>query len=334
MLDFERLRHHAAIKTLQRAAASVTRRWRRPWVGVGLDLDAASVKAVAVRHEERRHVLLAAVVEAVEDPAAGMADAIRRVWSESGIASLKAPFVTTAVSGSGVVVRFATFPRMTAAQLKQAVQFEAEKHIPYQLSEVVLDFHAVEPDTQEAREVLLVAAKKTLVQEHLTLLQGAAVIPHVVDLEAFALANAWEASGRSSTPATVTALMGVEPQRTVVNLLTGTRLRLTREFPTGGSGEAPGAAAPIVEHLVRQARLSFDFFENQHGQGVERVVLSGPAVRWSGFAELLQEALGVPVERWDPVRELPRGAQVDGGRLETISADLTVAWGLSLRRPG
>lgn len=336
LLDLERLRQSAWVTRIRGVVASrLPSRWRRPWIGVGLDLDATRAKAVVVRHHNGQRTLLAAAVEGAPDPAApgAMADAIRRLWERLGVPALKTPLITTAVSGSGVVVRFAAFPRMTLAQLRQAAQFEAEKQIPYQLSDVVLDVYPFETAAQETMDVLLVAAKTSLIDEHLEVLRQAGVVPHIVDLEAFALANAWEVSGAHAAAAPVTALLGVEPQRTIVNILTGTRLRLTREFPTGGAGETPDAAAAVVEHLVRQLRLSFDYFENQHGQGVDRIVFSGAANAWSGFPELLHEALGQPVERWDPVAQLPRGPHVDLGSLETVSADLTVAWGLSLRRP-
>lgn len=302
---------------------------------MGLDLDAACAKAVAVRHHDGQQTLLAAAVEPVPAPAASGAtsEAIRRLWERLHLPAMKPQVITTAVSGSGVVVRFTTFPRMTLPQLKQAIQFEAEKHIPYQLSDVMLDAHPFETEAQETLDVLLVAAKKSLIDEHLAVLREAAVVPHLIDLEAFALANAWEVSGGPAGSSKATALLGVEPQRTIVNILTGTRLRLTREFPTGGMGDTPETAPTVVEQVSRQLRLSFDYFENQYGQGVDRVVLSGPAARWPGFAELLRDALGQPVDRWDPVAQVPRGPQVDVEPLGAISADLTVAWGLSLRRP-
>ena len=107
---------------------------------------------------------------------------------------------------------------------------------------------------------------------------------------------------------------------------------MTREFPTGGAGGEVQAATPdVLDHLAQQLRLSVDYFENQSGQALERIAVTGPALRWPGFLEGLRGAVGQPVESWDPVAAVPAGPAMDPAAVAAVSADLAVAFGLSIR---
>ena len=283
----------------------------------------------------------AAASEPVADPTNRQAtlDATHRVLETITLSAYHAPVISTAVRGSGVIVRFVTFPAMKPQELRQAAQFEADKHIPYQASEVILDVQPLAAPQQGKQEVLLVAAKKELIEDHLKLLREAGITPQIIDVEAFALVNAWEATGGTppgppagaSAPSGATAVVRIGSWRTALSIVTGTRLRLTREFPTGTDGQVLETNPAILEHLVKQFRLSFDYFENQYGQGIERVVLGGPAIQWTGFVESFGESLGIPVQRWNPVATLAKDARVDPVTLDRISPELTVAMGLSYR---
>lgn len=307
---------------------------RRPWIGLGLECDPAAVRAVVVRHHRTR-TLLAAAVEPNPDPAdpAKIADAIPKVLDAIQYAALPTPTITTGVGGSGVVVRFAAFPAMKRADLKRAVQFEADKYLPYQVSEVFLDSQPLGSPREGRQEVVLAAAKRELIDERLRMLQQASVTPHIIDVEAFALANAWEVT-RPPAAAEVVALLGVKSRGATLDIVQGSTLRLTREFPLEAAPDAPGGgAAPVVDRLVEQLRLSCDYFENQCGHGVEQVVVTGSVIRQPAWLAQLREAVGLPVEPWDPVGAMARDPAVDGAMLEAIAPDLTIALGLGLRGP-
>lgn len=330
-LDLDRLR-----ATL---VARIPPQWIRPWIGVGFDVDSAGIRGLVVKHHAGQHTICAASSEPITEPSNHQAtvDATRRVLESLNLSAYHAPIVSTAVRGSGVIVRFVTFPAMKPQELRQAAQFEAEKHIPYQASEVILDAQPLGPPQQGKQEVLLVAAKKELIEEHLKLLREAGVTPQIIDVEAFALVNAWEVIGRPdpaanpAAPSGATAVVRVGPWRTTLSIVTSARLRLTRDFPTGMEGEVREASPPVLEHLVKQFRLSFDYFENQYGQGIEQVALGGPAIQWTNFAESFGEMLGLPVHRWNPVATLAKDARIDLVALDRISPDLVVAAGLSFR---
>lgn len=290
---------------------------------------------MVVREQAGVRTVLAATVEPVSSPADRLQrlEAARRALEALQLSTWKNPIIATAISGSGVVVRSVVFPVMTLAQLRQAIQFEADRYLPYQAQEAILDCQPLGAPAQGKQEVLLVAAKREAIEEHLAFWREASLVPRIIDTPAFALTNAWEATEPVPAPDQVTALVWVSPPRIVLNLLLGSLLRLTREVPPSVEGGLQEATPAVVEHLVRQLRLSFDYFENQYGHGVNRLLLGGMAHRWPTGAEQLHEALGVPVERWDPVAALPRAPSVDEGRWAQMSPELAVVFGLSLRGP-
>lgn len=324
-LDVERLRG----AVLQRIPAS----WRRPKVSVGLDLDAASVKAVVLRQHADERTLLTATIQPIPPSTdrAGTLEAIRHVLTTIGFSTLRAPAFTTAVGGAGVVVRFVSLPAMTLAELRQAVQFEADRYLPYPASEVVLDCQPLGPVQDGKQEVLIVAAKTDVVEERLALLREAAVTPQVIDAEAFAVVNAWEATQPADGRTGVTALLEIRAQRAILSVVRQATLRLTREFPTSIEGEPQAEAPTILEHWVKQLQLSFDYFEDQHGQMVDRLLVGGLVQRWPGVVEAFQGALGQRVERWDPVAAFPRSPGLAPDELQGITGELVVALGLGLR---
>ncbi len=328
--QLERLRGTAALWRTA-VGAKIPQRWRRPRLGVGVDVAAASVRAVVLRQQGADRRLLAAAQIPIADPAqrASVLEALRGAADAIQFSTLHAPVIATAVGGPGVVVRFTTFPAMSAAELRQAVPFEAEKQIPYPIADVVLDCQALAPPQGGRQDVVFVAAKNEVIEERTQLLREAGLAPQVIDVEPFALANAWELTAPSASA--VTALLVVEARRTLLDLVAGPRLRLTREFPTGTAGDVHDVTPEVLEHLVQQLRLSVDYFENQSGQALERIAVSGPALRWPGFLEALRGAAGQPVEPWDPVAAIPKAPSLSDAAWTAIAPELAVAVGLSLR---
>ncbi|MBI4313356.1 MAG: pilus assembly protein PilM [Candidatus Omnitrophica bacterium] len=304
--------------------------WRRPWIGVGLDVDAAAARAVVLRHQPQTFTLLSAAAKAIPEPSdrSAAASVIRDLLETVHFSALRAPRVSSAVHGSSAVVRFATFPAMTPAELKQAVPYEADKYIPFQMSEVVLDSQPVGAPVGGKQEVLLVAAKKELIQDQIQLLRDAGVAPHVIDLEAFALANAWEAVFKPQE-GQVTALLSAGTQRCLLDVFSGTQLRLTREFPLAVTADAPASG---VEAVVKQLRLSYDYFENQSGKDVDHLLLTGALSADPNFASQLQATLNHPVQIWNPLASIEKDPACAAQNLEQISGDLSVAFGLALRK--
>ena len=331
---------------------------KKPAVGscLGVDVGSTSVKAALLTRSSagiRVERFVSAPVPLGADKAQ-VAQVVREA-----VQKVNAPRdagVVTAVSGPGTVVRAILFPKMTPQELRGALSFEAEKHIPFKLEGIYLDFAVLGEQPNNQMEILLGAARKEVVAEHLELLSQAGVTPASVDLEMLALANAWEAV-RPQAETRVVGLIHIGSRATLLDFTRGAKLQFAREIPVGGSaftraisealrvdaGEAErlkvqpearqqelrSVLQPAWDDWLNRCRTSFDFFENQYGTKVEQLVLSGGSARLAGFKEWVQEASGLPTETWRPGAGLagPEGAQLP----EQEAAALTVAVGLAAR---
>ncbi len=331
---------------------------------IGIDVGSKFIKKVRLSKEPKGLKLVEAVSLPLPAPGlAGQAGAGSQTEEKAKtiqdlLAGVKPSTVslTTAVSGQQSVLRSVIFPKMTREEFTAALVFEAEKHIPFKLDEVFLDFHILGERPGGRMEVLLAAARKDLVDSHLEFFKAAGLVPGVVDLEAVALANAWEVSpaGQDKEAA---ALVHIGAKGTIINFFLGKQLQFSREIPFGGDlftqavGEAftaeagraeelkcnPGDSAAQVRTILQpkwegwltQCRTSFDFYENQFGQGVKRLVLSGGSAAMEGFSAWIQEASGIPTELWNPVAGLT--SEVDPDKLKAFGISLGVAVGLAIR---
>src|SRR5262245_19134420 len=124
---------------------------------------------------------------------AAVADAIRRVFAHK---AFKAKDVAVSLSGNAVIVKKINLPVMTDTELANSIYWEAEQYIPFDIQDVNLDYQILNPGTAPnsngTMEVLLVAAKKDKIADYTGVISQAGRVPVVVDVDAFALQNAYE----------------------------------------------------------------------------------------------------------------------------------------------
>jgi type IV pilus assembly protein PilM len=126
---------------------------------------------------------------------------------------------------------------MSPDELRASIAKEAEQYIPLNIDQVVLDFHIngeVQEDGQRKLDLLLVAAKVDVVDQHLFMLKSAGLSSAVIDVDAFALQNAYELGGGDLNEETV-ALINLGASFTTVNILEGNNTRFTRDIPVAGN---------------------------------------------------------------------------------------------------
>ncbi len=326
---------------------------------IGLDIGSYAVKAVALQSNRDRITLQGYAQAKIDNQDVG--EVIRRVIGQLGI---KPKRVVTAVSGRSVIVRQVETPKLQDAELKQHITYEADKYIPFGTEEVIIDCQPMPakpgaPDNTQ--QVMLVAVRKGFVQEHLASLRTAGVAAEVIDVDVFALANAYELLGPPMAPDAerkATAVIDIGATKTNIAIMQADRLLFTREIYLAGNEIsdaiartlnyqpeevdqmklAPGealesivdAAMPAFEDLANEIRLSFDYVEGQFDTEVATIVLSGGTSQLPTVANILGNILSRPVFVFDPLAGLdlvPSKYDIHG--LDANSPGLTVALGLA-----
>lgn len=332
---------------------------------VGLDIGTNEIKAVELTDSGERVQVTGFGWGRIPSPEQ-VSETIRTVLHEAGISGKR---VVTSVSGRSVIVRYITMPDMTNEELSSALRFEADKYIPFEVDEVDIDGQSLSEvdstgDEESEMKVLMVAAKKDLIQEHVSQVQDLGLTPVVVDVDCFALGNAYELrqvnSSRLEEEESVVALVDVGATKTNIHVLRGTTSCFSREIYVGGNDfteslsrhqhmddyeaeelkRSPDgheavvteAIQPVLEDLASEILLSFDYFENQFDQQVAEVFISGGASRTLGLKETFERVFGREVRSWDPLENISVKADcVDVEAIREHACQLPIAVGLSAR---
>jgi type IV pilus assembly protein PilM len=343
---------------------------------VGLDIGSSAVKAVELKLGGKALKVTAfgsepippdSIVDGSIIDRGAVSGAIQRLFKNK---AFKGKDVVASLSGNAVIVKKITLPVMTEAELAESIYWEAEQYIPFDIQDVHLDFQVLDPGTgpesKGTMEVLLVAAKKEKIADYTGVIAQAGRVPVVVDVDAFALQNAYEANYGVADGAVV-VLLNAGASAININVLGGDQSLFTRDISLGGNAyteavqkelglpfEAAEAAKkgepvegvgfddvkPVLhamnENLMLEIQKTFDFFRaTASSDRIDRIVLSGGAASADGFAAALEERFGAPVELFDPFKTI----SFDRERLgvpegDQVAQTAAVAVGLALRKAG
>lgn len=325
---------------------------------IGLDIGTYSIKAVEL--QKKGNLLLN--FKAQQRPQAEPLSAALKNFFKDGSFSSKE--MNISVSGPLVTARLVEMPEMKEEELDSAIRFEAEKNIPFNIDEAVLDYQVVFKG-QEAKKikVLFAAVKNDFVKEYVDAVMQAGFIVKGVDIDNIALTNAFVNTNISNGPEGSekgTALLNVGDAFSNMSVVYQGIPFVLRDINRGGKEIAEEIAKglgvsqeeayqlkhafppdkqetlveltrPSLERLGREARFSLGYFEDQFAKKVEAVYLSGGSARLFGLKEFLSEFLGVPVKEWDPFSSIKIKEGIPAKALEEIKAELPVALGLAIR---
>jgi type IV pilus assembly protein PilM len=296
---------------------------------------------------------------------AAVVDRIRNLVENQKI---KTKNVATSVSGHSVIIRKISMPAMTEEEVQNSIEWEAEQFIPFEISEVNLDFQILGPDPNDPSQmtVMLVAAKKDFVNEGLSVFTECGLIPVVLDIDCFALQNAFEASYGVEEDRIV-ALVDIGASEMNVNVLKGGSSVFTRDIQVGGNmfneeiqkrlglnsedaeqtklgteveGADQTALAEVMseaaESLAQEIQRSLDYYSaTSSDDKVEQVYISGGVARTAGIMQVLEQRLGVPIELLDPFRGIEIDEEVlDRDYVQAVAPLFAVGVGLAMRRFG
>ncbi|PLX91373.1 MAG: pilus assembly protein PilM [Desulfuromonas sp.] len=340
---------------------------------VGIDIGSYAVKLIRLREHKGGYQLQnmgmerlpseAIVDNAIMDSTA-VVDAIRTLLEEQKV---KAKGVATSVSGHSVIIRKIQVPTMTEEELETSIQFEAEQYIPFEISEVNLDFQIVGTDEKDPSQmnVILVAAKKDHVSDQVAVLSECGLNPVVMDIDCFAVENAFEVSYGASEE-TLVALINLGASAINVNIVRNGSAVFTRDIQIGGnlvveelqkragldreeaeqiaisseSGSDPDLVQEILqdslESLCQEVQRSLDFFAaTSADERVQQVYVTGGVSLMVGLCEALSARLELPVEKLDPFQGIAVDSKsFDPEELKGVGPLFSVAIGLAMRRVG
>ncbi len=311
---------------------------------IGVDISSTAVKLLQlartgdryrVEHYAVEPLPPNAVVEKniVEVEAVG--EAIRRAVSRSGS---RTKFAAAAVSGSSVITKSIPMPSdLDEDEMESQIELEAVNYIPYPIEEVNLDFEVIGPmpGNAEMVQVLLAASRSENVEARASALEVGGLVAKVIDVEAFAIENAYALmAGSINVPNNgLVALVDVGATMTTLNVLRGGRSIYTRENVFGGkqltdevmrryslSYEEAGLAKrqgglpesyeievldPFKEAMVQQvSRLLQFFYAGSEFNRVDHVVLAGGCASIPGIAAMVEEQLGVATTVANPLAQM------------------------------
>ncbi len=273
--------------------------------------------------------------------------------------------VALRASGHSVIIKKIAMPLMTSAELAEQITWEAEQHIPFDLSEVHIDHQVLHRREAEGQmDVLLVAAKQEEIADLTNLAREARLKPMVVDLDAFSVQNVFETGYGTPAPHETVVLIHVGASLTTVNILAGGTTAFTRDIANGGNAitediqrqlsisrdeaeaykcggdgrgivprEVPEIITQVVEQLAGEIQRSLDFYLATSGdRDLSRIFVSGGTANVRALLDAIHERARVPVEVLDPLKVAPPDSKVDPMVLQGRTAQAVVATGLALRK--
>src|SRR5213593_1728604 len=337
---------------------------------VGLDIGSHTIKAVELEPQNNRGrrlvhwgispPLAEAIVDGEIMDRQLVTDAISNLFESREIRNRN---VVAAVSGRAVIVKKITMNKLSAEDAQQAVYWEAEQHVPYDINDVSLDFEILgaSPNDPKQMQVLLVAAKKDMVMSFSDLMREAGLQPIIVDVDSFAAQNALQAN-YDFGPEEVVAILNIGAEITNINIIQGGVPYFTKDLQVGGNsfieaaqrkfnlsqseaaaavrGESGGGLemAPVVEQVCESVATALERAQvylrtaNEAG-ALSRVMLCGGAALTPGVAEFLNRRFGVPADIANPLSRIAYDPGLFAGQdVKKVAPFLTVGIGLALRR--
>lgn len=338
---------------------------------VGLDIGSRTIKAGEVVEGKRGPTLkkfgmIDIPPGAIEDGAVNdpqtVSDAIRQLFRTYNI---KEQNVAVSIGGYSVIVKKINVQTMPEEKLQETIQFEAEQYIPFDISDVNLDFQILGESEHNPNQmsVFLVAAKKEMINDYINLVNLAGLNPCIIDVEAFALQNIFELNYDMAEENI--ALIDIGASKTSLNILKGTQSVFMRDVALGcgqinqkivqligcsieeaeqlKQGEQPDKISPedlkgivttVVADWCTEIRRALDFFYSTYPEDqITQIILSGGGANIEQFRKLLAQETSAKVELINPFQSLViEDDAFDAAYIQQIAPQAAICMGLAIRR--
>ncbi len=335
---------------------------------IGLDIGSGYLKAVQLKdtkggYELELFDILPLPPELIVD--GSIIDSLRLIDSLKELsrkARIKTKDVTISMAGhSSVIIKRVSLPEMSEDELSESIKFEAEQYIPFDIEDVTLDFQILGPKEEPGQmDVILVAVKKDIINEYLSVVKEAGFNCQIVDVNSFALENIYDINYEIETGKNI-ALVNIGASTINMNILKGGISVFTRDSAVGSSlhtevlqrefnltyevaerlkrGEpvenvTPEDAFSVMElaseEIIGEVNRSLEYFH----EDINEIVLSGGCALIKDFPQLLAEKIRVETKVMEPFKNIKIPKRFDVTTIEEMAPMAAVAAGLALRRPG
>jgi type IV pilus assembly protein PilM len=344
---------------------------------LGLDIGSSAIKLVSLRESKRGYSLQnfamaplppEAIIDGALMNSTVIVNTIRQLLQSQRIRTKAAGI---AISGHSVIIKKITLPAMTKEELEESIQWEAEQYIPFDINDVNIDVQVLtpEPTEQGQMDVLLVAAKKDMINDYVAVVQEAGLTPLVVDVAAFCVENAFEANYDVPAADTI-VLTNIGASVININVISNGTTAFTRDISMGGNqfteeiqkqlnvsyDEAEalklggGSAADadsvvpqevervilsVSESLAGEIQRSLDFYAATAADShISRIYLSGGTCKLPSLYKVIENKVGVPVEIMNPFRNIEFDPKrFDPEFIREVGPSAAVVVGLGIRTP-
>jgi len=340
---------------------------------IGLDIGSQTIKIAEIVDKKTSHIfknfhtinIEPGIIEegVIKDPETVSAS-IRELYKE---AKLKEKNVAISIGGYSVIVKKINVQKMTEDELQETIHFEAEQYIPFDISDVNLDFQIIGESEHNPNQmsVLLVAAKKEMVNEYINLVQMTGLNVCIIDVDAFALQNIFEFNYDSGDENV--ALIDIGASKTSLNILKDNSsvfmrdvslgcgqinekiaslvecsLAEAEEIKHGGQSDiiSPEDLGDIISSVVTdwctEIKRALDFFYSTFPEDqITKIILSGGGANIKEFRQLLAVETSTNVEIINPFKNFSIDSdRFDSSYLKQIAPQAAICMGLAIRAIG
>lgn len=337
---------------------------------IGLDIGSRALKVAEVIEGKQETVLSkfgtvdiepGLIEEGMVKNPEQIAEEIRQLFK---IYRIKEKNVAISIGGYSIIVKTITVQNMEEEQLQETIQFEAEQYIPFDISDVNLDFQILGENQENPgqMDVLLVAAKREIINDYVNVIQMAGLTPLIVDVDAFALQNIYELNYETENENV--ALIDIGASKTTLNILRGVQSVLIRDVSLGclqishKISQQVGCSVEEAEDYFHdeesdklttkdmmdiissvssgwctEIRRALDFFYSTYpGDTIDKIILSGGGAKLSSFRQMLSQETATEVSVINPFRAFSIGDSFDAAFMDEIAPQAAICLGLATRR--
>jgi len=335
---------------------------------VGLSVGSSSIKLVELKKSRKTYKLAHfGIVQLPEDAIVNREITNQIAVVESlktlvGQLKLKNKSVCSSLSGNSVIIKRMELEVPNIKELQDQVFWEAEQYLPFDVSEVVMDFELLSKTKDNRVDVLLVAVKTTVLDSYMSCIMDGGLKPKIMDVDFFALSNAYELN-YPSEPSEAVALVDIGasslkiaivhegvPVFTKEAVLGGRNLTAeiqkhlnlsyadAETLKIGGQGnEMPQEVSDLMsimsENFAGEIKRALDFYNASASEApISSVLLSGGSSKISELSKVVEETVGLPTQMMNPFNAISYDPSVfTEDYIQAVAPVAAIPIGLALR---